>query len=408
MRCILRHLTNRWGRTGTSARRKSLRARQFAILNGVLKAKGVDVVSLSAGEPDFDTPDHIKQAAIQALQEGFTKYTASSGMPALRDAVVKKFQQDNGLAYKSSEVIISCGAKHSLYNIFLTVCDDGDEVLVPAPYWTSYPEMVKASGAVPVVIPTEEKDGFKLTPASLKAGIGPRTRALVLNSPSNPTGSLYTGDELRGLADALAGTGVVVISDEIYEKLIYGGAKHVSIAALSPDMKNRTIVINGVSKTYAMTGWRIGYAAGPAEIMDAAGRLQSQSTSNPTSIAQRAAVAALTGSQDDVAAMAAEYDKRRRHMVDRLNAIPGVSCFEPLGAFYAFPRVAGLYGKSVDGAKIDGSTTFANLLLDKARLAVIPGAGFGADDYIRLSYATSMAVIDKGLDRLEAFARSAK
>jgi aspartate aminotransferase len=372
----------------------------------VLKAQGVDVVSLSAGEPDFDTPPHIKQAASQALQEGFTKYTASSGMPALREAVAKKFAQDNGLAYKPSEILVSCGAKHSLFNIFLTVFDDGDEVLVPAPYWTSYPEMIKASGARPVIVPTPEQNGFRLTAAELEKRLGPKTRGLILNSPSNPTGSVYTEAELRALADVLSRRDVTVVSDEIYEKLIYGDARHVSPAALSPAMKERTIVVNGVSKTYAMTGWRIGYAAGPADVIEAAGRLQSQSTSNPTSIAQKASVAALAGDQSCIGAMAAEYDKRRRHMVRRLNAIPGVSCREPLGAFYAFPRVSALFGKTVDGVRIDGSTTLADLLLDKSRLAVIPGSGFGADDYLRLSYATSMAVIDKGLDRLEAFAKS--
>jgi aspartate aminotransferase len=372
----------------------------------VLKAQGIDVVSLSAGEPDFDTPPHIKAAAIQALEEGFTKYTASSGIPALREAVAKKFLDDNGLAYKPDEIMISCGAKHSLYNIFLTLIDDGDETLIPAPYWTSYPEMVKAAGGKPVIVPTTEKDGFRMRPEALKKHITKKTRALILNSPSNPTGSVYTEDELRALAKVLEPTGVWVVSDDIYEKLVYGGARFVNIAALSEQVKARAVVVNGVSKTYAMTGWRIGYAAGPKAVIEAAGRLQSQSTSNPTSIAQKAALAALQGDQGCIAQMAAEYDTRRRHIVKRLNAIPGVSCIEPHGAFYAFPRVSGLYGKKAGGVKIDGSFTLANLLLDQARLAIVPGAAFGDDAFIRLSYATSLNAIDKGLDRLEDFARS--
>jgi aspartate aminotransferase len=372
----------------------------------VLKARGADVVSLSAGEPDFDTPAHIKAAAVKAIEKGLTKYTAASGIPALREAVAKKFADDNGLAYAPEEVMISCGAKHALYNIVLTLIDDGDEALIPAPYWTSYPEMVKAAGGKPVVVPTAEKDGFRLRPEALARRITERTRVLILNSPSNPTGAVYAEDELRALAKVLAPTNVWVISDDIYEKLVYGGARFACIAALDEAVKARTVVVNGVSKTYAMTGWRIGYAAGPKGVIDAAGRLQSQSTSNPTSIAQQAALAALQGDQACVARMVAEYDARRAYMVRRLNAIPGVSCLEPRGAFYAFPRVDGLYGKSCEGTAIDGSFALADLLLDKARLAVVPGAAFGADAFVRLSYATSMDAIGKGLDRLEAFARA--
>lgn len=369
-----------------------------------LRAQGVDVISFSAGEPDFDTPEHIKKAAIDALQKGQTKYTAATGLPALKKAIAKKFERDNGLVYDPAQVVVSCGAKHSLYNVMQALLEEGDEAIIPAPYWVSYPAMVKCAGAKPVIVPTEEKDGLKVRPESLRRAITPRTRLFVLCSPSNPTGMVYSADELKALIEVLLETDVLVLSDEIYEKLCFG-VPFTSIASLHPDMKERTIVVNGCSKTYAMTGWRIGYAAGPREIMAAAGRMQSQSTSNATSIAQYAAIAALEGDQSCVEKMRAEYAKRRDYIVSRLRAIPGVACGEPQGAFYVFPRVSAFYGKKHRGQAITGSLALSEALLAHAHVATVPGSGFGGDGYIRLSYATSMEKIREGLDRLEKFVR---
>jgi aspartate aminotransferase len=369
-----------------------------------LRAQGVDVVSFSAGEPDFDTPEHIKQAAMEALRKGYTKYTAATGLPALRKAVAGKFERDNGLAYDPSQIVVSCGAKHSIYNVVQAVLEAGDEAVVPSPYWVSYPEMVKCAGARPVILPTREADGFKVSPARLRSVLTPRTKLLILCSPSNPTGMVYTREELAGLAEVAAEADLLVLSDEIYEKLCYG-ISFASIAATRPEMKERTVVVNGASKAYAMTGWRIGYAAGPAEIMAAVGRMQSQSTSNATSIAQHAVLAALEGDQSCVERMRVEYEKRRNAVVARLRALPGVSCVEPQGAFYVFPRVAALYGRSIRGTMVSGSVAFAEALLEQAHIAVVPGSGFGADEHIRLSYATSMEKIREGLDRLEKFVR---
>lgn len=370
-----------------------------------MRAQGIDVISFSAGEPDFDTPEHIKKAAIDALAKGYTKYTAATGLPALRKAIAAKFLRDNGLSYEPAQIVVSCGAKHSIYNVLQAVLEEGDEAIIPAPYWVSYPEMVKCAGAAPVIVPTTEAEGFKLRPEKLRAAITSRTKLLILCSPSNPTGAVYTAEELRALADVAVEKDLLVLSDEIYEKLCYG-VPFASIAAARPEMKERTVVVNGASKAYSMTGWRIGYAAGPREIMAAVGRMQSQSTSNATSIAQYAALAALEGDQSCVEAMRREYARRRDAVVARLRAIPGITCAEPHGAFYVFPRVAALYGKRCEGRPLSGSAAFAEALLEKAHVATVPGSGFGNDEHIRLSYATSMEKIQAGLDRLERFVRS--
>jgi len=365
-----------------------------------LKAQGVDVIGFGAGEPDFDTPEHIKQAAVQAIKDGFTKYTPAGGTEELKAAVCAKFTRDNNLAYGPAEILISCGAKHSLYNIFQALLDPGDEVIIPAPYWVSYPDMVYLAGGVPVVVGSDERSGFKITPDRLAAAISPRTKVFVLNSPSNPTGAAYTREELRALADVLAKTSVIVVSDEIYEKIVYDGAVAHSIVSVAPELRDRAIIVNGVSKTYSMTGWRIGYAAGPRQVIAAMTNIQSQSTSNPTSIAQKAARAALNGPQECIADMTAEFDRRRKYMVDRLNAIPGITCSMPAGAFYTFPNIAALYGKKSGQHTITGADAFAAYLLDTVNVAVVSGTGFGAASNMRLSYATSFEIIAAGLDRI--------
>ncbi|MGE5808801.1 MAG: pyridoxal phosphate-dependent aminotransferase [Nitrospirota bacterium] len=367
-----------------------------------MKAQGIDVVDFGVGEPDFDTPDNVKQAGIQAIQKGFTKYTPAGGTDDLKEAVIEKFKRDNGLTYEKSQVLISCGAKHSLYNIAEALFDPGDEVIIPAPYWVSYPDQVLLNDAVPVIVETTEEEGFKLSAKKLEKAITPKTKALVLNSPSNPTGLAYDRRTLEDIAALAVKRGIYVISDEIYEKLLYDGFTHTSIASLGPEIKNLTIVVNGVSKSHAMTGWRIGYAAGPRDVVSAMTNIQSQSTSNPASISQKAAVEALRGPQDFTGIMNAEFDKRRKYMVRRLNAMPGVSCLTPVGAFYAFPRVSSLYGKSANGKRIGNSSDLAAYLLEDAQVALVSGDAFGADAYIRLSYATSLESITKGLDRIEA------
>lgn len=357
-----------------------------------MKAEGIDVVSFGAGEPDYDTPDHIKASAIKAITEGFTKYTPSSGMPELREAIAKKFAADNGIDYAASQIVVSCGAKHSLYNIFQVICDDGDEVLIPSPYWLSYPEMVRMAGGVPVYVPTEAVHNFRATEREIAARITPRTRALILNSPSNPTGCVYTRDALAAIAALAVRHGFLVISDEIYEKLVYGAARHISIASLGKEIREATLTVNGVSKSYSMTGWRIGYAAGPAEIMTAIANFQSHATSNAASMSQRAALAALTGDQACVETMRREFEKRRDAMMRLIRAIPKLSCPVPDGAFYAF----------CDASKLGmDSVTLANRLLDEARVAVVPGAPFGADRSIRISFAIGMPAIEKGLERIK-------
>ena len=366
-----------------------------------MKAQGIDVIGFGVGEPDFDTPENIKDAAIKALKAGFTKYTPAGGTDELKAAVCDKFRRDNGIEYNPADVLISCGAKHSLYNIFQALLDDGDEVIIPAPYWVSYPDMAYLAGAVPVPISTTEQSGFKITPKQLKSAITPKTKMLILNSPSNPTGASYSRDDLAGLAQVVLGTDIIVVSDEIYEKLVYDGFTSTSIVTVEPRIKAQTIIVNGVSKTYSMTGWRIGYAAGPADAIKAMANIQSQSTSNPTSFAQKGAIEAIQGPQGFISEMVAEFDRRRTYMVKRLNGIAEFSCLTPNGAFYAFPNVSGVYGKSAGGQAVNNSNDFATYLLEKAGVAVVAGGAFGADNNIRLSYATSMGNIEKGLDRIE-------
>ncbi|MCU0772792.1 MAG: pyridoxal phosphate-dependent aminotransferase [Verrucomicrobia bacterium] len=361
-----------------------------------LKAEGQDVVGFGAGEPDFDTPQHIKDAAVAALAAGFTKYTPSSGTPELRQAVADKFKRDNGLEYKSSQIIISCGGKHSCFNVIFATCQEGDEVIIPAPYWLSYPEMVKLAGAQPVILPTTDKTEFKITPAQLRAAITPRTRLLVFNSPSNPTGSVYTPEEAKAIGEVCIEKGVLIMSDEIYEHLLYDGARHQSMASFSRAHYEHTVIVHGLAKAWSMTGWRIGFLAAPQPIANAIDAVQSHSTSNPTSFAQKGAVAALNGPQDHLKPWMAEFDKRRQYAWDRLNKIPGLSCVNSKGAFYLFPNISGTGLKSTD---------FCARLLEQEKVAAVPGIAFGADDYIRLSYATSLANIEKGLDRIEKFCK---
>lgn len=366
-----------------------------------MKASGIDVVSFGVGEPDFDTPAHIKDAAIKALKEGFTKYTPVDGIPALKDAIIDKLKADNSLSYSRGEIIVSCGAKHSLYNIAQALYDEGDEVVIPAPYWVSYPDQVLLNDAKPVIVPTSERDSFMLMPAELRKHVTKRTKALILNYPSNPTGLTYTREVLEGLAAVAVEHDFYIVSDEIYEKLRYDGAGHVSIASLGEDVRKRTLVVNGLSKSHAMTGWRIGYTAGPADVIKAMANIQSQSTSNPTSIAQAAAVEALRGPQDFIAMMLAEFDKRRKYLVGELNGLEGVSCSTPKGAFYAFPNVSALFGRSYRGRKVDDSAALATILLEEAHIALVPGSAFGAEGFLRMSYATSMSNIEKGVQRLK-------
>lgn len=368
-----------------------------------MKAEGIDVVGFGAGEPDFDTPVHIRNAAKQALDDGFTRYTPVSGTAELKEAVCQKFQKDNHLEYSPGEILISCGAKHSIFNAILSLCDDGDEVIVPAPYWVSYPEMIKAAGGIPVIVETTQENNFKIMPEQVEEAITPKTKLIILNSPSNPTGMVYQEDELSFIANILTDKGIFCISDEIYEKIIYDEERHISIASLGPKIKEQTIVINGVSKAYSMTGWRIGYAAGLKEIIQAMSNLQSQSTSNPASISQKGALAALNGPQESIFSAVNEFLKRRNYIVERLNTIKGISCLRPQGAFYVFPNISEFFGKVFDGQEIKDSFSFVQILLEKAKVAVVPGAAFGADGFIRLSYATSMENIIKGLDRVEEF-----
>jgi aspartate aminotransferase len=362
-----------------------------------MKAAGEDVVGFGAGEPDFDTPQHIKDAAAKALAAGFTKYTPSSGIPELRQAIADKFKRENGLTFKPSQIIVSCGGKHSCFNVILATCEPGDEVLIPAPYWLSYPEMVKLAGAKPVILPTTDKTEFKVTPAQLRAAITPDTRLFVLNSPSNPTGSVYTPEEVRALGDICVKQNILIMSDEIYEHLLYDGAVHKSVASFSPAHQEHTIIVHGLAKAYSMTGWRLGFLAAPEPIAKAIDAVQSHSTSNPTSFAQKGGVAALTGPQDHLPVWLAEYDRRRRYAHAKLISMPGLTCVNARGAFYLFPNISQTGLKSAD---------FCARLLEAEKVAAVPGIAFGADDYIRLSYATSMANIEKGLDRLDKFCRT--
>jgi aspartate aminotransferase len=368
---------------------------------GQLRAAGVDIISFGAGEPDFDTPEHIKEAARQALAGGgVAKYTAVGGNTPLREAIAAELSGVHGVTLAADQVLVSCGAKHSLFNIFLAMLDDGDQVIVPAPYWVSYPDMVKIAGGDPVIVETRAEDGFAMTAAALERAVTDRTRAVVLNTPSNPTGALYSRAQLEALAEVVVRRDLVVISDDIYRSLVYGGAEYVSIASLGPEVAARTVLVDGVSKTYAMTGWRIGYTAGPAKLIKAMAKLQGQSTSNPTHLAQVAALAAITGPQDCVAEMREAFDARRREMVRRLNAIEGVRCAEPQGAFYAFPDVSAYVGrKGPDGAAISDDVALCDYLVERG-VAVVPGSGFGAPGFVRLSYACSMDDITRGVDRM--------
>jgi aspartate aminotransferase len=362
-----------------------------------LRAEGVDVFSFGAGEPDFDTPEHIKAAAIEALNAGFTKYTPSSGTPELRAAISEKFKRDNGLDYKPSDIIVSNGAKQSCFNAIMAVCGEGDEVVIPAPYWLSYPEMVRLAGAEPVIVQTTAENDWKMTPQQFEEAMSPRTKMVIINSPGNPTGAVYSKEELRALVEVAADEEITILSDEIYECLTYDGAEHVSVASLTPEARDLTITVNGFSKAYAMTGWRLGYLGAPEKIAKAIDSMQSHATSGPCSFAQKGGLAALTGSQQCVADMREEFNIRREYMFERLSAIHNVSAVKPKGAFYMLADISKL-GMT--------STNFADRLLSKANVAVVPGVAFGDDRVVRLSYATGLDVIKPGLDRFEDFCKT--
>jgi aspartate aminotransferase len=365
-----------------------------------LRTRGIDVISFGAGEPDFDTPERIKDAALRAMQKGQTKYTEVPGIPELRQAICTKLKRDNGLDYEPADVLVSCGAKHTLFNLVVALINPGDEVIVPSPYWVSYPEQVRLVGGVPVTVATDEATGFDLEPDRVRAAVTPRTKLIVVNSPNNPTGAVFSRERLQAVARIAVERDILIVSDECYEPMTYDG-RHFSIASIGPDVQARTIVVNTCSKAYAMTGWRIGYAAGPRAVIKGMTDVQSQATSNPSSIAQWAAIEALAGAQDDVAKMAGEFDRRRRLIVEGLNAIPGISCVMPKGAFYAFPNVSGLFGRTTPGGTaLRRSTDVASFLLEGARVAVVPGLDFGSDAHVRLSYATSAELIREGLSRM--------
>jgi aspartate aminotransferase len=373
---------------------------------GKLRSEGIDVINFSAGEPDFDTPDRIKAAAIEALKKGMTKYTDVRGIEPLRQAIARRYLTEYGLRYQLTEVLVSCGAKHSLYNLFQAVVNPGDEVLVPAPYWVSYADMAVLAGGVPKIIQTSEATGFRIDAQQLVQALSPRTRVFVLNSPSNPTGASYERTELMALAQVLEKHTCFIVTDDIYEKIVYDGFNIHNLVALAPSLRDRIVIVNGVSKSYAMTGWRIGYALGSAEIIAAAAKIQSQSTSNPTSIAQAAALEAIEGPQDEVAMMVSEFAKRRNVVVERLNAISGVKCLKPQGAFYVFPDIAALIGKKGNGKKMGSPCDIADYLLEEAKVAVVPGEDFGSNAHIRISYATSLENIEEGCRRMrDAFTK---
>ncbi len=365
-----------------------------------MAAQGIDVIDFSTGEPDFDTPEPVKAAAEAAIRAGFTKYTPSSGIDELRSAIVDKLQREQGLRYEKAQVLVSCGAKHSLYNLAEALLEEGDEIIIPTPYWVSYSDQALLNDATAVLLPTNEADGYAIHPAQLERLITPRTKALIVNSPCNPTGATYGRSMLEDIAAVAVRHDLLVVSDEIYEKVLYDGGKHVSIATLGPDIAARTVIINGVSKAYAMTGWRIGYAAGPRDLITAMANIQSQSTSNPCSISQKAAVAALHQGEPFTLKMVEEFDRRRRAIVAGLNSIPGISCRMPSGAFYAFPNIKALLGRRTPHHVLSSPTDLANYLLNDAHIAVVPGEPFGSREHIRLSYATSMDTIDRGLARL--------
>ena len=362
-----------------------------------MKLEGIDICGFGAGEPDFDTPDHIKAAAIAALEAGFTKYTPSSGLPELRQAIAEKFANDNQLQYRASQIIVSNGAKHSCYNAILATCERDDEVIIPSPYWVSYPDMVRLAGAEPVIVQTSERNGWKMTAEEFENAMTPRTKMVIMNSPGNPSGAVYTREELEAIVAVAAEEDIYILSDEIYEKLVYDGVEHVSIASLSKQAFDLTISVCGFSKSYAMTGWRLGYMGAPEEIAKAVDSIQSHSTSNPCSFAQKGAIAALRGDQQPLRDMHDEFDMRRNYMYDRISKIPNITAVKPQGAFYVLVNISQL-GLT--------SQNFADRLLSKANVAVVPGAAFGDDRTIRLSYATSIDVIKKGLDRFQDFCRT--
>ncbi len=373
-----------------------------------LKEQGLDVVGFGAGEPDFNTPDNICQAAIKAINDGFTKYTPASGINELKDAISKKFKEFNGIDYKPNQIVISNGGKHSLTNVFEAILNPGDEVIIPAPYWLSYPEIVKLSDGVPVYVRGEKEAGYKVSAAQLQAATTDKTKAIILNTPSNPTGMIYTEAELREIADYAVKNDVYVVADEMYEHLVYNGEKHVSIASFNEEIYKRTITVSGLAKSYAMTGWRIGYTGSSAEIAKVMGSIQSHQTSNPNSIAQKAAVEALVGDQSTVKMMIEKFDERRKYMYERFTKMPNVSVIEPLGAFYVFVDVNGALEKEYKGKKVESAANMANILIEDYNVAIIPCADFGFPDHIRLSYATSIELIDKGLTRIEAFLNDLK
>lgn len=359
-----------------------------------MKAAGIDVVGFGTGQPDFDTPDFIKEAAKKALDEGFTKYTAASGIPELRQAIADKFKRENNLDYTANQIIVNCGGKHSVFNVVMALCEEGDEVIVPAPYWLSYPEIVKVAGATPVVIEAGDETDFKVTPDQLRAAITDKTRLFILNSPSNPTGSVYTPDEIKAIGDVCVEKGVLIMSDEIYEHLLYDGAVHKSVASFSPEHQAHTIIVHGFAKAWSMTGWRLGFIAAPEALAKKVGALQSHSTSNPTSFAQIGGLEALSQPMDHLTDWMKAFSERRAYAYDRLVKMPGITCYKSQGAFYLFPNISGTGLKSSD---------FCAQLLEEESVAAVPGLAFGADDYFRISYATSMEQIEKGLDRMERF-----
>ena len=367
-----------------------------------MMSEGIDVVNLSAGEPDFDTPQHIKDAASEAMRDGFTKYTAVGGIDGLKEAISEKYKRDCGVTYQRSEIIVTCGGKHAIYNLAQALFEEGDEVIIPSPYWVSYPPIISLAGATPVILKTTEDNGFKLSIDELLDAINPKTKALIINSPSNPTGSVYSKNDLEAIANIALEKDIMLITDEIYENFVYEGEKSFSLVSFGEDIKKRTVIVNGVSKAYSMTGWRIGYACGPEDVISAMTRIQSQSTSNPTSIAQKASIAAINGPQTELEIMVKEFDKRRKRIVDLLNHIEGITCFVPCGAFYVFPNVSDFFNKSYNGKMLSSASDIATYLLEEAKVAVVLGEAFGSHEHVRISYACSMEDIEKGLERIGA------
>ena len=365
-----------------------------------LRAKGIDIIGFGAGEPDFDTPDKIKKAGIAAIEKNITHYTPVGGIDALKQAIINKFERDNNLIYEKNQILVSCGAKHSLFNIAQVLWEEGDEIIVPAPYWVSYPDIIRYAGAKPVIIDTLSANEFKITPDQISSAMTPNTRAIIINSPSNPTGSAYSKKELEGIAECALSNKLLIVSDEIYEKVVFDGFDQHSICSIGKEVQNNSILINGVSKSYAMTGWRIGYLAANEEIVKQAGKLQGQSTSNPTSISQMASITALNDTDADVRQMIDEFQKRRDTLLNCLLKMPFVECYKPVGSFYTFPDFSAFYGKSFKGQKIEDSIQLANFLLEEGKVALVPGIAFGADRNLRLSFATSMDTIKQGVDRI--------